>query len=54
MDVYQIITNRIMELLEQGTIPWRKAWAAGSSMPRNMISNKEYCVFRSMATTIPL
>lgn len=42
MDVYQIITNRILELLEQGTIPWRKAWSAGTAMPRNMISNKEY------------
>ena len=42
MDVYQIITNRILELLEQGTIPWRKAWSAGTAMPRNLISNKEY------------
>ena len=42
MDIYQIITNRIITLLEQGTIPWRKSWSAGSTMPRNLVSNKEY------------
>ena len=26
-DVYQIITDRILQQLEQGTIPWRKPWA---------------------------
>lgn len=31
-----------MELLEQGTVPWRKTWIAGSNMPKNMVSKKEY------------
>ena len=42
IDVYQIVTDRIIELLERGTIPWRKNWSAGSGMPRNMVSKKEY------------
>lgn len=25
-DIYQVITNRIIEQLEQGIIPWRKPW----------------------------
>ncbi|WP_224982700.1 ArdC family protein [Geomonas agri] len=41
-DVYEVINSRIMELLERGTIPWRKTWNAGSSMPMNLISKKEY------------
>ena len=39
--VYEIITERILEKLEQGTVPWHKPWAAGGS-PQNLISGKEY------------
>ncbi|GFE56801.1 ArdC family protein [Geobacter sp. AOG1] len=42
MNVYEIINNRIMELLEQGTIPWRKPWNAESNNPKNLISKKSY------------
>lgn len=40
--VYEVINNRIMELLEQGTIPWRKPWNAEGNMPKNLISRKDY------------
>lgn len=40
--VYEVINQRIMELLEQGTIPWRKPWNAEGNMPKNLVSNKEY------------
>jgi hypothetical protein len=26
MDVYQIMTERIIEKLEQGTVPWHRPW----------------------------
>jgi antirestriction protein ArdC len=42
MDVYQMVTDKIISLLERGTVPWRKSWSAGSGMPRNLISKKEY------------
>lgn len=42
MDVYQQVTDRIISLLERGTIPWRKSWSAGSGVPRNLVSGKEY------------
>lgn len=42
MDVYQIVTEKIVNLLEQGTIPWRKPWSTSQGMPKNLISKKEY------------
>ncbi|WP_224981205.1 ArdC family protein [Geomonas agri] len=39
--VYDLINSRIMELLEQGTVPWRKTWSAGGNYPKN-ISGREY------------
>lgn len=40
--VYDVINSRIMELLEQGTVPWRKTWNTASNQPRNLVSKKEY------------
>jgi len=42
MDVYQVINSRIMELLESGTVPWRKTWNAQSNYPKNLVSGKKY------------
>jgi antirestriction protein ArdC len=42
INVYEVINHRIMELLEQGTIPWRKPWNAEGNMPKNLVSRKEY------------
>ncbi|OGO78512.1 MAG: hypothetical protein A2Y23_00025 [Clostridiales bacterium GWB2_37_7] len=40
--VYEVINSKIMELLKQGTVPWRKSWHAASNYPKNLISKKEY------------
>jgi len=40
--VYDIINQRIIELLDKGTVPWRKPWNAESNMPKNLVSKKEY------------
>lgn len=42
--VYQIITDRIVGLLEQGTIPWNRPWHGGSSheCPANLRTKHEY------------
>ena len=42
MKVYEIITNRIIEKLEAGIIPWHKPWQSAEGMPKNLISKKEY------------
>src|SRR5271154_4690162 len=39
-NVHEIITSRIIELLEAGTAPWQKPWT--SRAPVNLISQKPY------------
>src|SRR5487761_1640445 len=41
MDVYQIITDRIINLLESGVVPWRRPWSS-TGLPRNLVSKKPY------------
>ncbi len=40
-DLHQTVTNRIIELLEQGTVPWRKPWSS-SGPPMNAITKHAY------------
>lgn len=40
-DVYQIITDRVIELLERGVVPWRKPWRTAGG-PRSLVSGKPY------------
>jgi antirestriction protein ArdC len=40
--VYEVVNLRILELLQQGTVPWRKTWHSESSTPKNLVSKKEY------------
>ena len=40
-DVYTLVTNRIIELLEQGMIPWRKPWGT-AGIPQNLITHRMY------------
>ena len=43
VDVYQIITDRIVAILEAGTVPWRMPWNYGSKRgPLNLVSRKHY------------
>ena len=43
MIVNEILTNKIIEKLEQGCIPWHKPWKGGASgTPKNFITKKPY------------
>lgn len=44
LNIYESVTNRILEQLESGVIPWRKEWkaSAGSGLPSNYTSKKAY------------
>lgn len=42
MDIYQTVSDRIIQLLEAGTCPWKRSWSACSGMPRNLVSKKLY------------
>ncbi len=39
---YERITERIVGLLEQGTVPWHKPWQVKTGFPRNLVSRKPY------------
>jgi len=41
LDVYTIVTNRIIELLEKGVIPWQQPWTE-AGIPKNLITGKHY------------
>ena len=41
IDVYTIVTNRIIEHLEKGVVPWRQPWA-DAGLPKNLVSGKPY------------
>ena len=41
MNPYEIVTERIINLLEHGVIPWRRPWAS-TGLPRNLVSKKPY------------
>lgn len=40
MSVYETVTNRIVEELEQGTVPWVKPWK--TTLPYNAVSQRAY------------
>jgi len=39
---YDRITERIVALMEQGTVPWHKPWDVSTGLPRNLITQKPY------------
>ena len=41
MNTYEIITDKIIKLLEQEIVPWRRPWSA-AGLPRNLVSKKTY------------
>lgn len=41
-DVYAIVTERVIALLEKGIVPWQKPWQGGQTLPRNLASGREY------------
>ena len=41
LDVYELVTNRIIDLLEAGTIPWQMPWT-DAGVPMNLMSKRPY------------
>ena len=36
MNVYEIVTEKIVNLLEQGIVPWRRPWTS-AGLSRNLV-----------------
>ena len=47
-NVYEMVTNRIIEQLEKGMIPWQKPWSGSNKCAYNRISNKPYSLLNQM------
>lgn len=39
--VYEVVTQRLLEALEQGVVPWRQPWKR-ADMPRNLVTKQPY------------
>ena len=46
--VYEMVTDRIIEQLENGTIPWEKPWTGIRSGAFNRVSKKPYSLINQM------
>lgn len=42
VDAYQVITDRLITLLDQGVNPWVQPWASGGSAPTSLSTGKAY------------
>lgn len=51
MDVYSIVTERIIKQLEQGYIPWKKPWVNCFDGTFNRISRKPYSLLNQLLLT---
>lgn len=49
-DVYEKVTDKIIEALENGTVPWQIPW--NNRKPQNFISKKPYRGFNSLLLSI--
>jgi antirestriction protein ArdC len=41
MDIYAMVTDKIINLLEHGVVPWRRPWTS-TGIPRNLVSKRPY------------
>lgn len=47
-NVYEMVTERIIEQLENGVIPWQKPWTGIKSGAYNRVSRKPYSILNQM------
>ena len=43
-DVYEIITERILEQLDKGIVPWHKPWTGGHDGAYNYVTGRSYSI----------
>lgn len=42
IDVYELVTDRVIASLEKGVIPWKKPWTGSDAVPCNLVSKRPY------------
>lgn len=48
IDVYQMVTDRIIAMLEQGEIPWDRPWTGAGNLAIKRASGKPYSLLNQM------
>ena len=48
VNVYEMVTERFIEELEKGNIPWQKPWSGVRSGAFNRVSKKAYSILNQM------
>jgi hypothetical protein len=51
MDIYAIVTDKIINLLQQGVVPWRRPWTS-AGLPRNLVSKKPFLALADVSAQI--
>lgn len=41
-NLYEIVTMKIIQALNEGTVPWRKPWSTSTLLPCNLKTNRSY------------
>lgn len=52
IDVYQLVTDKLIEALEAGVIPWRKTWQNGYAQAMNYVSKRGYTGINALLTAL--
>lgn len=47
-DIYEIVTNRILDQLDKGIIPWQKPWTGGHDGAYNYVTGKAYSILNQI------
>lgn len=51
-DIYEVVTNQIIDQLEQGVVPWQQAWSAGPAVTHRNIRGNAYSGVNVLLTWI--
>jgi len=41
-DIYEVVTQKIIDRLEAGVVPWQKPWRNSGGMPSNLVTKRPY------------
>lgn len=47
-NVYQMVTDRIIDLMSKGVIPWRQPWVGGSALAISYTTRKAYSILNQI------
>lgn len=48
MNVYELVTNKVMEQMKQGIIPWHRPWTGVADGAINYVTRKPYSLLNQM------